>query len=152
MDMEKQKKPVLLFDGSCGLCSGIVQFILKLGRGSEFYYVPLESPEGRYLTGEYTVPIQDDDTVMIIDGGVVYKRSDAAIFILKHLEGWWKMLSWVRVVPRWLRDAVYDVVAKNRRVWFGMSSSCLIPPLRDEQLFRRSGLSSSQSSITKLDP
>jgi predicted DCC family thiol-disulfide oxidoreductase YuxK len=152
MNTVKQKKPILLFDGSCGLCSGIIQFILKLGRGSEFYYVPLESPEGRYLTGTYTVSAQDDDTVMIIDEGVVYKKSDAAIFVLKHLEGWWRLLSWVSVVPRWLRDAIYDVVAKNRRVWFGMSSSCLIPPPRDEQLLRRSGLSSSHSSITKLDP
>jgi len=152
MDMEKQKKPVLLFDGSCGLCSGIVQFILKLGRGSEFYYVPLESPVGRYLTRKYTVPIQDDDTVMIIDEGVVYKRSDAAIFVLKHLQGWWKMLSWVRVVPRWLRDAVYDVVARNRRGWFGKSNSCFLPPFQDAASVDMSSTVSSHTSVTKLDP
>jgi len=133
MDTEKQKKPIILFDGSCGLCSGIVQFILTHKQGNGFIFIPLKSPQGRFIIGIYKVSSLEDDTVMIIDEGVVYAKSDAVMFVLKQLKGWWRVLSWARVVPRWIRDAIYDVVARNRKAWFGTSTSCLLPPLEENR-------------------
>lgn len=119
------KRPVLLFDGVCGLCNRAVDFVMARDRSQQFLFAPLQ---GEYAAG-VVGPEPDGgwQTLVLVADGQQYRRSDAALQIAKRL-GWpWRaaMLFWL--VPRPLRDWAYDFVAKRRMAWFGQKETCRLP-------------------------
>lgn len=118
---------VVLFDGVCNLCSGIVAFIIRRDAASRFRFAPLQSPTGRELLERFGLPQGEPESVVVIHGGRAYTRSAAALEIARRL-GWpWRALYPLRIVPRPLRDLLYDAVARSRyRVW-GRKAECIVP-------------------------
>jgi predicted DCC family thiol-disulfide oxidoreductase YuxK len=117
---------VILFDGVCVFCSRWVRFVIARDSAARFRFTPIQSPYGTRLATAVGVDANDPDTNAVIHGGVAYFKSDGALTVLSLLPGW----SWVRAlfwVPRPLRDAVYNVVAKNRYRIFGKYDSCIVP-------------------------
>ena len=119
-------KPVILFDGICNLCSGSVQFILKRDKEKKFLFASLQSSYGQNLLKKYDLPTDTFNSFILFDDGKILTRSTAALKMFSQLKGW----KWVRllgIVPRFIRDAVYNVIAKNRYKWFGKKNECWVP-------------------------
>ncbi len=120
---------IVLFDGVCNLCNASVQFILDRDARDHFRFAALQSEAGvKALRAHGREPATGDpDSVMLIEGDRVYDRSDAALRIARRLRGAWPLLAVFLVVPRFIRDAVYKLIARNRYRWFGRTEECRIP-------------------------
>jgi predicted DCC family thiol-disulfide oxidoreductase YuxK len=119
--------PVLLFDGVCNLCNGVVQFLLARDAEGRFRFASLQSDAGRRLLDAYDVPADGLDTVVLLEGDEWYTKSDAAIRVAELLGGAYALAAALRVVPRPLRDAGYDLVAASRYRVFGRRDQCMVP-------------------------
>jgi predicted DCC family thiol-disulfide oxidoreductase YuxK len=125
------ESPVLLFDGVCNLCHGVVQFILRHDPRGQFRFAALQSDAGQALLATHDLGSiaagADPDTVVLVDGGRAYQRSAAVLQVAKRL-GWpWRLLTIGRILPLSWRDALYDYVARHRYHWFGHRNECLLP-------------------------
>ena len=119
--------PVVLFDGVCNLCDRSVQFILDRDRAGVFRFASLQSDTGRALLVDHQLDPDALASVVVVDGDRAFTKSDAALRIAKDLRFPWNMLTAFRIVPRFIRDAVYGWVARNRYRWFGTREACRIP-------------------------
>lgn len=118
--------PILLFDGVCNVCNASVDLVLR--RTRDVRVGALQSPEGQaLLVGAGLDPSRLDSLVFFDAAGQVYQRSDAALALAAHFDGAWPLLRALRVVPRPLRDAAYDLIARNRFRWFGQREACRLP-------------------------
>ena len=119
--------PIVLFDGVCNLCNGSVQFILQRDPAGKFRFASLQSDLAQRLLTERGLDPKALDSVVVIDGGRLYRESDAALRIARDMRGAWKTLTVFRVIPRPLRDWAYRLIARNRYRWFGKSETCWLP-------------------------
>lgn len=126
MDSES-KSPVILFDGVCNLCSGSVQWVLKRDQKGLIRFASLQSDTGQRLLTRFGLDPAVFDSVVLVDGGRIYTRSEAAFEILRRLGAPWSWLGIFRWIPRRLRDAVYDWIARSRYRWFGRREECWLP-------------------------
>ena len=118
---------IILFDGECNFCDSSVQFILRREKGALYTFAALQSKAGQALLKKYRVPLTIDSLVLL-DGNRCFYKSSAALRISKNLKGGWPLLSCLLIVPKPLRDYIYNIVAKNRYKWFGKKDSCTVPP------------------------
>jgi predicted DCC family thiol-disulfide oxidoreductase YuxK len=119
-------KPVILFDGVCNLCSGSVQFILKRDEEKKFLFASLQSAYGQTLLKQFNLPTDTFNSFILKEEGKIYTRSTAALKMFQQLKGWkWVKIFWI--VPNFIRDAVYNLIAKNRYKWFGKKEECWVP-------------------------
>lgn len=119
--------PVILFDGVCNFCDASVQFILNRDPKGIFQFASLQSEAGQNLVKKHNVPA-DVDSMILIEDDKVYYKSTAALRISRHLQGAWKWLYGLIIIPSPIRNIVYDLIAKNRYKWFGQKESCMLPP------------------------
>ncbi|MER3497705.1 MAG: thiol-disulfide oxidoreductase [Chitinophagaceae bacterium] len=120
-------KPIVLFDGVCNYCNRMVNFIIRQDRKKVFLFAPLQSNTGRQILEKFSITQQAVDSFIIYEKGKVYLRSTAALKLYNRLPWYWKWTQLFWIVPRFLRDAVYDVFAKNRYKWFGKKEECMVP-------------------------
>ncbi|OON69593.1 thiol-disulfide oxidoreductase DCC family protein [Hymenobacter sp. CRA2] len=119
---------VILFDGVCNLCHGLVQFVISRDPQGRFQFASLQSAAGQRLMPAGINPDPNDpDSVVLIENGRAYTHSTAVLRILRHLGGGWPLLAAGLVLPRVLRDAAYRFVARNRYRWFGKQDECWLP-------------------------
>jgi predicted DCC family thiol-disulfide oxidoreductase YuxK len=117
---------MILFDGVCLFCSRWVRFIVARDTAARFRFTSIQSPYGTRLAQALGIDADDPDTNAVVHGGMAYFKSDGALTVLSSLPGW----GWVTVlfaVPRPVRDAVYNAVAKNRYGIFGKFDACIVP-------------------------
>lgn len=123
-----ENKKIILFDGVCNLCNNSVQFIIKRDKKDLFRYAALQSEVGQQLVQERGIDTSKVDSIVLIDPGVAYfTKSDAALEIAKSFGGLWGLLSVFSWVPTSIRNALYDLVARNRYKWFGKKEACMVP-------------------------
>ncbi|TAE17616.1 MAG: thiol-disulfide oxidoreductase DCC family protein [Bacteroidetes bacterium] len=118
---------ILLFDGVCNLCNGTVQFIIKRDKKARFRFASLQSDKGQALLQEHNLPTREFDSVIYIRNGKCYQKSTAALYIMRDLGGFWQIFFPLIIVPPFLRNAVYSLIARNRYRWFGRQESCMLP-------------------------
>jgi len=121
------RPPTLLFDGVCNLCNGVVQFVLKRERAPVMRFAALQSDAGRRLCDRFGLPTDTLDTVVLVDDDGAHTKSEAALRLTRYLRAPWSWARCLRVVPRPIRDWVYDRVANNRYRWFGQQAACMVP-------------------------
>lgn len=121
------ENPVLLFDGVCNLCNASVQWLIRRDNRSVFRFAALQSAVGADLLRRAGLTGDLPDSVVLVEDGRCLVRSDAALRICTLLGGWWRLLGIFRIVPRRLRDGVYDRIAGKRYAWFGRQESCWLP-------------------------
>jgi predicted DCC family thiol-disulfide oxidoreductase YuxK len=118
---------LVLFDGVCNLCNSSIQFIIKHDRAAKFKFAPLQSPLAAQHLADLKVGNTPISSIIYIENDEVYQKSTAALKIAKHLDGAWPLLYAFMIVPKFIRDRVYDLIAKNRYKWFGKTEACWIP-------------------------
>ena len=119
-------KPVILFDGVCNLCNNSVQFVIKRDPQGIFKYASLQSDFGQQLLKQFNLPSDKFNSFILFQDNQVYTRSTGALKMLSQLKGW----KWIKVfyiVPRFIRDGVYNLISTYRYRWVGKKDECMIP-------------------------
>jgi len=118
-------KNIVFFDGLCGLCNSFVDFLLRIDRNNKLLFATLQGKTAKEYLPESQ--ISDLDTLVYLKGDRQLIKSTAVLQILSDLGGFWKVVIIFKLLPRFIRDAVYEFVAKNRLKWFGKRPSCRMP-------------------------
>jgi predicted DCC family thiol-disulfide oxidoreductase YuxK len=122
-----REQPVILFDGVCNFCDATVNFIIRQDKKNVFLFAALQSEPGKKLLEEYKIDWKANDSFVVIENGKAYQKSNAALKIYNKLPWYWKWTQVFWIVPRFIRDGVYNFIAKNRYKWFGKKDQCMIP-------------------------
>jgi predicted DCC family thiol-disulfide oxidoreductase YuxK len=119
-------KPVILFDGVCNLCSSSVQFILKRDKEKKFLFASLQSDYGQKILQQFKLPVDNFNSFILYQDGKIFIKSTGVLKMFSQLKGWkWMKVFWI--VPKFIRDAVYSLIANNRYKWFGKKNECWLP-------------------------
>lgn len=122
-----QEHPVLIFDGVCELCSTSVNFILRWEKGHEIKFTANQNPPGRALLEQFGENPDEVSTIYFIEQGKIYKQSAAVLRIARRLRFPWFLGYGFIIVPRFIRDFFYKLIARNRYRLFGQKETCRIP-------------------------
>jgi len=125
--MIPENKKVILFDGVCNLCNGSVVFIIKRDKKDVFRFAAIQSEEGQKLIKKHQIDTTKVDSILLLDGDNFDVKSTAALKIARHLKGGYPLLYGFIILPAFLRNWVYDIIARYRYNWFGKKDSCMIP-------------------------
>ena len=120
-------QPIVLFDGVCNLCNGAVQFIIRHDKKNIFMFASLQSEVGRKILEQYNFPLDELNSFILIENNKAYTRSTGALRVAKKLNGLWPLLYGFIIIPKFIRDSIYNRVAENRYKWFGKKDACMIP-------------------------
>lgn len=120
-------RPIILFDGVCNFCNYWVNFALKRDKKGTLLFTSLQGETAKTLLPRYQIDTTTLTSVIFIDGGKVYTQSSAALRICRYLRGGWPFFYGFIIIPRFLRNAVYNLIARNRYRWFGKKDSCMLP-------------------------
>lgn len=133
--MTPTDKGVVLFDGVCNFCNDSVNFIIDRDPNDNFRFASLQSKTGQELLAKLNLPTENFDSVVLVQNGKLYQKSDAALRIANELKGAWSIFGKMRWVPRFIRDGVYNFIANNRYRFFGKKEdACVLPtPERRER-------------------
>lgn len=126
---------VVLYDGACKLCNGVVNFLIRHDPQQRLRLAPVQSPEGQALLKWAGLPQDEFHTIAVIVNQRVYVRSDAFLYIMRQLPAPWPLLSLLGIFPRFLRDWAYNRIALNRYRLFGRYDHCLLPSPEHAQRF-----------------
>ncbi len=118
--------PVILFDGVCNYCNSMVNFVIKQDKQKLIKFSALQSNSGQDLLNKLDVP-RDIDSFVFIENGKAYLQSTAALKVLQHLSWYWQWTQALWIIPKFIRDGVYNFIAKRRYKWFGKKESCMVP-------------------------
>ncbi|MBZ9672179.1 thiol-disulfide oxidoreductase DCC family protein [Mesorhizobium sp. ES1-3] len=119
--------PLIVFDGVCVFCSGFVHMVVRLDRKTRFRFATAQSPLGEALFRKYHLPTNSYETNLVLVGGVPFTRLDSFVAVMAEL-GWpWRAARVLLLLPRPLRDWLYDRIARNRYALFGRKDSCDVP-------------------------
>lgn len=121
-------RPLVLFDGVCGLCTRTVRFVIDRDPAGRFRFAALQSPLGQRVLERFGLPRREVTTIVLLDEAGLHTRSTAALRITRSLNGAWRLLSIFLLLPRPFRDVIYDWVARHRYRMFGRLEACPIFP------------------------
>ncbi|MEJ8309761.1 thiol-disulfide oxidoreductase DCC family protein [Agrobacterium larrymoorei] len=129
-------RPLIIFDGECGFCSRDVDFVLRHDKKGLFRFTPAQSPLGTALMRHYGFRTDDYETSLLIESGVAHIYSESVLRVVELLGGTMGMTAtFMRLVPRFIRDAVYRVVARNRMKIAGRRQTCRAPSPEERERF-----------------
>ncbi|MGH7849497.1 MAG: thiol-disulfide oxidoreductase DCC family protein [Thermodesulfobacteriota bacterium] len=127
MSDKNTEHPLVIFDGVCNYCCGVVNSIIRKDPGGVFRFAPFQSNSAKSILERYNYPADSLDSFVLIDEGKLYTKSEAGLRVQKLLGGIHKLLYAFIAVPAPVRDAVYDYIARNRYKWYGKKEECMIP-------------------------
>ncbi len=122
-----KEQPVILFDGVCNFCNSAVNFVIKRNKRTIIHFAPLQTKAGQELLKQYNLPTEEMKTFVFIENGKVYTRSTASLKVCRYLRGLWPLCYGLIIVPKFIRDSIYNWVSRNRYKWFGVRQECMIP-------------------------
>ncbi len=121
-------KKIILFDGVCNLCDNTVQFIIKHDKNDVFRFAALQSEIGQEIVNYLKIDTSKTDSIILYEPGIAYYyKAEAALKIASNLSGMYSFLSIFNIFPNFLKNSVYDYIAKNRYKWYGKKDECMIP-------------------------
>ncbi len=131
----KTDKPILLFDGVCNFCNSSVNFIIDNNSKKDILFSSLQSETGQLLLKKFGLPLESFSSLVLVEGDKYYTESAAALKVASHLDGIWNKLALFRIIPPFIRDGVYKIIAKNRYKWFGKQDQCRLPSKETKERF-----------------
>jgi predicted DCC family thiol-disulfide oxidoreductase YuxK len=126
---------IVLFDGICNLCCLLVKFIIKRDPDKRFRFTALQSLTGQQLLRNSKLSVADSNSVVYVKGDKYYYRSSAILNIIYDLGGIWKVMYVFILIPAFIRDYFYSIIAKTRYRIFGKRSTCLVPSKEIQERF-----------------
>ncbi len=129
-----QPEGLILFDGVCVFCSRWVRFVIRHDSERRFRFAPIQSERGRALALQFGIDPDAPETNAVVWDGRIFFKSDAALTVLGQMRAT-APLGLLRAAPRWLRDPVYDRIARNRYRIFGRTEQCMVPAPADRARF-----------------
>ena len=127
MSISKENSKVILFDGVCNLCNNSVKFIIKNDKRNIFKFAPLQSEYGINVQNRHHINTNEINSIILVDGDKIFTRSTAALVIAKDLRAPYFIFYIFIIIPVFIRNFIYDLIAKNRYKWFGKMESCMVP-------------------------
>lgn len=127
------EKPIIFFDGVCGLCNRTVDFLIRHDKERLFIFAPLQGETASKILA--TSLTDEPDTIVCKDGQKLYYKSEAVLHILIKIGGIWRLAALGYIVPKFIRDFFYDIVANNRYKVFGKKESCRLPSPEERKVF-----------------
>jgi len=127
--------PIAIFDGMCHFCSFSIQFLLKRDKRGVFRFTPLQSPFGSALMEQHGLDPTDAQSILLVKDGLAYVKSDAVLELIADLGPPWRLLKPFFIIPNTWRDALYDIIARNRYRWFGKRDVCYAPTAAEQSRF-----------------
>ena len=127
-------KPIIFYDDVCVMCNGFVNFMLTIDRSQQFLFAPLGGETSRKILP----PLPEDPgqwSMIYVDESGIHDQSDASLEVYRRLGGIWWLLSLAQLVPRWIRNPAYRVLARNRYRWFGKRDTCRLPTAEERARF-----------------
>ena len=118
---------VILFDGVCNLCNAAVQYIIKHDAKGVFKFASLQSEAGQKLLSHFKLAQDNFNSFVLIQNNQTYIKSTAALMVAKQLNGVTKLLYGFIIVPTFIRNTVYNIIASKRYKWFGKREDCMVP-------------------------
>ena len=118
---------IIFFDGVCNLCNGVVNTLIDLDTRHNLLFAPLQGETYQQYSTATVQKTADFSTIIFVQQGREYTKSDAAIRIIACLGGFYQVSLGLLIIPRFLRNAAYNLVARNRYRWFGARETCRIP-------------------------
>ena len=135
IDIPKNKK-LILFDGVCNLCNTSIQYVIKHDKKNNFMFAALQSDIGKQIIKNYNIDTKKIDSILLyIPKKDIYYKSTAALKIAYYLGVPNRFMSIFFIVPTFIRNWVYDFIAKNRYKWYGKKESCMIPTIELKRKF-----------------
>jgi predicted DCC family thiol-disulfide oxidoreductase YuxK len=128
------KQPILLFDGECGFCNKTIHFFLRKERNKKMHFAPLQSELGKALRNYFEISDEIDSIILIKDHSA-YIKSCAALRLTPYMKGLWRSLIVFVIIPPFLRNIVYDFIARRRKKMFGRVESCALLKNEDRERF-----------------
>ena len=125
---------IILFDGVCNLCGNTVSLLIKYDKNNIFHFAAMQTKTGENIMQEFRV-LNDRKSIILIKEGTVFYKSEAIIEIAKQITGWPSILKYGFLFPKFLRDGIYDLIAKNRYFLFGKKDTCSTPSEKDIKRF-----------------
>jgi predicted DCC family thiol-disulfide oxidoreductase YuxK len=137
---ESTSNPIVLYDGVCGLCNRAVQFLLKRDRHDRLRFASLQSDFAATLLKRHGVDHQDLDTVYVVlnqgeANEALLAKSDAFLLFTKEIGGVWSITRFGKIIPRPIRNWLYDFIARHRYQVFGKYDACMLPDPRHKHKF-----------------
>ena len=130
-----EKESILLFDGHCSLCNAAVDFVLKRNTKKKLLLASIQGPAGQRVLKMYQLPPSYLDTLVLVEQGQLYLGSTAALRVARLLRGGWPLFYALIIIPKGLRDRIYQWIGKNRYKWFGRRASCRMPTASERAHF-----------------
>ena len=118
---------IILFDGVCNFCNSAVNFAIKRDKKNHLKFTPLQSDVAQKLLFDNNLRLDDLRTFVLIENSKIYTQSTAALRVFRQLDGLWPLMYGFMIVPRFIRDGIYNWISKNRYRWFGKKETCMIP-------------------------
>jgi predicted DCC family thiol-disulfide oxidoreductase YuxK len=122
-----EQELIIVFDCECNFCDASVRFIITRDKKGKFKFAPAQSKTGIRLQKKHDINAVDQETLILIKDGTAYTKSDAILIIVRNMDGFWKLLTFLKIMPKPIREWLYLKIAKNRYNWFGRRNSCIIP-------------------------
>lgn len=126
---------VIIFDGVCHLCNASVDFVMKRDQKRVFRYTANQMEAGRKILRDNGIDPDQIETVYLYENGKLYDKSSAALRIARKLGFPYNLAFGFIIVPAFIRNVVYDFIAKNRYTWFGKKETCRLPTAEERALF-----------------
>jgi predicted DCC family thiol-disulfide oxidoreductase YuxK len=126
---------VIVFDGVCNWCNAWVNVTIDHDPHGKFKFGTLQSEPAQQILKSLHLPTEDFETFLLLEDGHIYTKSTAALRILRHLSGFWPCFYLGIVIPRPLRDALYDYIARRRYGWMGKTDTCRVPTPAERDRF-----------------
>jgi len=125
---------IILFDGVCNLCNNSVSFLIKHDKNNSFKFAASQTNAGENIIRQYSIS-NEGKSVIFIKDGIVFYKSDAVIEIVKLIKGWPHIFKYASLFPKFLRDGLYNLIAKNRYSLFGKKETCMVPTEENRNRF-----------------
>ena len=127
MSEKKQNTTILLFDGLCNFCNSSVNFIIRHDKKNQFKFASIQSVAGKSLLEKFHIDSSKTDSIILIENNKSYIKSRAVLRVAKHFNGLYPLIYLLIIIPPFIRNGIYDFIARNRYKWFGKKEVCMIP-------------------------